>query len=227
MSTLCIVDGWLQVRSLAELDDGERRLWRVGVYVKRRDVDGMLAEMLGGEMVQRRPDEVDTRHIPQALLASIWEKVGPDARAVVLPFKYNPRPEDEDPARSFLFVEGHEAIFYNGFRLPIPEPTDDLTVEQIVHHMMDLCDAHMAHPDWLTCWRCPECGDFIVSMTGRNRIVTYFTETINRDFSSRFAKTRLPDSYWAKTCIKCGYVSITAKEAKLYGLEVPESEAST
>lgn len=209
MTTTSLVwNGWLHLTRLPHLHDVV--LWTVDTSLTMiGEVDESSARLLGGHMVERRPDRMDCEHIPNDLLSKLYDDLG-QMRGAVIPVGH----------RSVLFVEGHDAMFYRNYRLPI---RDDFT-DKTVNDMLDRCDHNQADPDWLMCWRCRVCGGYTFGVPGKDRLVEFFTGMINKDFSNIDGLCKLPDDYLAKTCVDCGDVSIDKEIAKLVGIRPTQEE---
>lgn len=211
-------EGWLLVTNTPmqlRWDTSLRPMWKVSCQ-PFHDVFADPSRIGAATLVERRPDRMDCEHIPHDLLSKLYGPEG-EMRAALVPVDH----------RDVLIVEGHPAMFYKGYRLPLPsvEPNerDAYSVASFeqgllqVQHMLDDCDNHRAQPEWLMCWRCRVCGGYVLAMPGKNRMVEFFTGTINKDFSNRMGLCVLPDDYLAKTCIDCGDISLTSTEAAEVG----------
>ena len=168
------------------------------------EVGSVLLSVSGGEMVERRPDRVDCDDVPHDLLGVLMRNQ-PDARIARVRI---PRPDKS--AVFGVVVEGHAAVFYKRHRLPIA-PRASLQIPA----WTELCDVGRGSPQWLTFWRCGECGGFVVQATGTGRVGEYFTETINKQFEKIYEDVEVPDWYLLPTCMDCGNYTVTKNDADL------------
>lgn len=217
MGLLCWdADGWITVTNTPAWTNSLRPMWKV----RCQPFHTVFADPVHigvATLVERRPDRMDCGHIPHDLLSRLYGPEG-EVRAALVAVDH----------RDVLIVEGHEAMFYDGYRLPLPsvEPNEKglysvASFEQgllQVQHMLDDCDRHRAPPEWLMCWRCTKCGGYVLATEGKDRIVEFFTGTINKNFGDINGLSKLPDEYPAKTCIDCGYIMLTSKEAAEVGV---------
>jgi hypothetical protein len=199
MSVLRWQNGWLKVTH-EKADDQGILLWPVSA--EHGWVGSTSLAQLGGRWVERRPDRMDCADLPKGLLKLLLLDQ-PDARIARIPI---PRIEG---AAEVMVVEGHDALFYQGNRLPI--------APRIAGHLPDwtiLCDQHRGNPKWMMMWRCP-CGGYVVLQAGPGRKAEYFTETITSKGEDINETIELPDEFLAQTCVSCGKISITKDEATM------------
>jgi len=215
---LCWEDSWLSLRDLGGETGDALPLWtwkpKIGTLPPHRgmlDKDGV--ETIGGEMVERRPDRMDCGHIPHDLLSKLYDDCG-QMRAAVVAFGH----------RTVMFVEGHAAMFYKNFRLPIPKNVSVDQAQVAIHTMLAMCDTNRARPEWLMCFRCRKCGGYVLAIEGKDRLVEYFTGYIDKGFKDLNKICKLPDDYPAKTCIDCGDIMLTGQEALEVGIDPTKEE---
>jgi len=216
MGLLCWdADGWITVTNTPAWTNSLRPMWKV----RCQPFHTVFADPVhigAATPVERRPDRMDCGHIPHDLLSRLYRPEG-EMRAALVAVDH----------REVLIVEGHEAMFYNGYRLPFPsiKPNDQGSYSVAsfergllqVQHILDDCDKHRAPSEWLMCWRCTRCGGYVLAMPGKDRMVEFFTGTINKDFSNRMGLCVIPDDFLAKTCIDCGDIMLTSTEAAEVG----------